>query len=79
MVRDHGPGMEPAVLEQITKRFYPANKARPKGSLGLGMAIAQQVCTMQNAILQIHSEPGEGTCITLLLPVDTSQEGDMDA
>ncbi|MGD1859217.1 MAG: ATP-binding protein [Leptolyngbyaceae cyanobacterium] len=77
VVRDHGPGMEPAVLEQVTQRFYRANKARPKGGLGLGMAIAQQVCTMQNAILQIQSESGKGTCITLLLPVDTVQEGDV--
>lgn len=68
-VRDYGPGMAPAVLEQVTKRFYRASKARPKGSLGLGMAIAQQVCQMQNAILQIESELSEGTKITLLLPV----------
>ncbi|MEM8545169.1 MAG: HAMP domain-containing sensor histidine kinase [Cyanobacteria bacterium P01_H01_bin.119] len=78
VVRDHGPGMAPAVLEQVTTRFYRANKARPKGSLGLGMAIAQQVSTLQNAILQIQSEPGEGTRITLLLPVYSSQKRDTD-
>ncbi|MEM6838410.1 MAG: sensor histidine kinase [Cyanobacteria bacterium P01_C01_bin.120] len=79
MVRDHGPGMEPAVLEQVTQRFYRANKARPKGSLGLGMAIARQVHTMQNATLQIQSESGEGSRITLLLPVHISQKRDMNS
>ncbi|MEO0409271.1 MAG: HAMP domain-containing sensor histidine kinase [Cyanobacteria bacterium P01_A01_bin.135] len=68
-VYDHGPGMEPAVLEQVTQRFYRASSARPRGSLGLGLAIAQQVCQMQGVILQIDSEPSGGTRITLLLPV----------
>ena len=69
VVRDYGPGMEPAVLEQVTKRFYRASKARPKGGLGLGMAIAHQVCKMQNALLQTESIPAQGTSITILLPV----------
>ena len=50
-VRDRGPGIEPAILQRITERFYRASSARPKGGLGLGLAIAQQVCQLQNALL----------------------------
>ena len=71
-VRDRGPGIEPAILQRITERFYRASSARPKGGLGLGLAIAQQVCQLQNALLEIESQPTQGTTVRLLLPVQAS-------
>jgi signal transduction histidine kinase len=67
-VCDFGSGMEPEVLHRATERFYRGLEARPKGGLGLGLSIAQQVCQIQGGSLQIESSLGRGTTIKLLLP-----------
>jgi signal transduction histidine kinase len=67
-VRDFGPGMEPEVVQRAPERFYRSLEARPKGGLGLGLAIAQQVCQLQGGSLQIESQPALGTSVKLLLP-----------
>ncbi len=68
-VRDWGRGMKPEVVELVTKRFYRGDGARPRGGLGLGLAIAQHVCQLQGGSLQISSELEQGTVVTLLLPI----------
>ncbi|MEM9510280.1 MAG: HAMP domain-containing sensor histidine kinase [Cyanobacteria bacterium P01_E01_bin.35] len=66
-VCDRGLGMKPEEIEQVTERFYRGSSARPQGGLGLGLAIANQVCQLQNGHLQIESQPSQGTVVRLLL------------
>ena len=40
-IRDRGAGMKPEVIQKATERFYRADKARPRGGLGLGLAYAK--------------------------------------
>ena len=68
-VRDWGRGMKPEVVELVTKRFYRGDGARPRGGLGLGLAIAQHVCQLQGGSLQISSQLEQGTVVTLFLPI----------
>ncbi len=68
-VRDWGRGIKPDVVEQVTKRFYRGDGARPRGGLGLGLAIAQHVCQLQGGSLQISSQLEQGTVVTLFLPI----------
>jgi signal transduction histidine kinase len=68
-VQDYGQGMETDVVQRVTDRFYRGSNARPRGGMGLGLAIAHQVCQLQNGSLQIQSEMNQGTVITLLLPI----------
>lgn len=68
-VRDWGRGMKPEVVELVTKRFYRGDGARPRGGLGLGLAIAQHVCQLQGGSLQISSQLEQGTIVTLFLPI----------
>lgn len=70
-VRDRGQGIKPEVIEQLTKRFYRGDGARPWGGLGLGLAIAQHVCQLQGGTLQISSQLEQGTVVTLFLPTAT--------
>ena len=70
-VRDWGQGIKPDVIEQVTKRFYRGDGTRPRGGLGLGLAIAQHVCQLQGGSLQIMSQLELGTVITLFLPLAT--------
>lgn len=68
-VRDQGRGMKPEVVERVTERFYRGNGARPRGGLGLGLAIAKHVCQLQGGAIEIGSQPQRGTVVTLFLPV----------
>jgi signal transduction histidine kinase len=68
-VQDYGQGMTPKMLERVKERFYRGNNARPRGGLGLGLAIAHQVCQIQGCLLQIQSQLQQGTVVTLFLPV----------
>ncbi|MBW4671170.1 MAG: HAMP domain-containing histidine kinase [Cyanomargarita calcarea GSE-NOS-MK-12-04C] len=66
-IQDFGKGMTEDVLQRITERFYRGNNARPRGGLGLGLAIAYEVCEKQSGFLEVKSELEKGTIITLYL------------
>ena len=68
-IQDQGKGIELNVLQRLTERFYRGDNARPRGGMGLGLAIAQHVCQFQGGKMQIESQVGKGTIVTLLLPV----------
>jgi signal transduction histidine kinase len=68
-VQDFGKGMTEDVIQRLTERFYRVNNARPRGGLGLGLAIAEQICQLQGSFLEIKSELEKGTIITLYLPI----------
>ena len=72
-IRDRGAGMKPEVIQKVTERFYRADKARPRGGLGLGLAIAREICQLQGGHLQIESQPEQGTIVRLLLPTRENQ------
>lgn len=68
-IRDRGAGMKPEVIQKATERFYRDDRSRPQGGLGLGLAIAKEICQLQGGHLQIESQPDQGTIVRLLLPI----------
>ncbi|MBQ7371401.1 MAG: HAMP domain-containing histidine kinase [Blautia sp.] len=68
-VRDNGCGMEQSELEKITEAFYMVDKsrARAEGGAGLGLAICKEILEIHGGKLIIHSAPGAGTVITVLM------------
>jgi signal transduction histidine kinase len=70
-VKDNGPGIPREDLPHIFERFYRADKSRggAKGS-GLGLAIAKEVVEAHGGMISANSQPGSGSCFTILLPVD---------
>ncbi|PLX86223.1 MAG: histidine kinase [Desulfuromonas sp.] len=64
-IRDNGPGMAPAVLEQI---FTPFFTTKTQGT-GLGLPICRQLMENNNGTLQVESHLGRGSCFILELPV----------
>lgn len=66
-VSDTGPGMEPEVVSRIFEPFY-TTKAIGRG---LGLAAVQGIVRSHGGALRVHSEPGKGTAIRLLLPAGT--------
>ncbi len=69
-VRDTGYGIAPEEMDQIFERFYrgeAARKAEVPGT-GLGLAIVKQILDLHGGSIQIESEVGEGTTVTITLP-----------
>lgn len=70
-VIDQGEGVDPEHLPRLTERFYRVDKGRSKaiGGTGLGLSIVKHIAERHGGRLEISSEPGVGTNVTVSLPV----------
>ncbi len=66
-VRDTGIGIPKEHQERIFERFYRVDKSRSKstGGTGLGLAIVKHIIAKHNAKMELTSEVGKGTTITV--------------
>ncbi len=66
-VADNGPGMSPEVQRRA---FEPLFTTKPPGEgTGLGLSICRDLVEKAGGSLDLHSVPGEGTRVTLSLPL----------
>ena len=75
-VIDRGPGIAPEHLPHLTRRFYRTDpgRSRASGGTGLGLAIVKHIVERHSGELDIASNLGEGTTITLAFPVAPSDD-----
>lgn len=69
-VVDKGPGIAREHLPHLTRRFYRTDPSRSRlsGGTGLGLAIVKHITERHRGKLDIHSELGQGTTVTVSLP-----------
>ena len=69
-VADHGPGIAPEHLPHLTRRFYRTDpgRSRASGGTGLGLAIVKHIVERHQGQIEIVSELGKGTRVTVALP-----------
>ncbi len=69
-VEDFGCGIDQKHLPRLFERFYRVDLARSRnlGGTGLGLAIVKHVAHAHRGEILVTSQPGEGSCFTLLLP-----------
>jgi len=65
IVRDDGPGIDPADLPHIFDRFYRGAAARGRTGTGLGLAIVRQVAEQHGG--SVSAENADGAVFTLRL------------
>jgi two-component system heavy metal sensor histidine kinase CusS len=70
-VSDTGVGIPAEALPKVFDRFFRVDASRSQvlGGTGLGLAIVQSITLLHGGSVQISSELGQGTCVTLSLPV----------
>ena len=70
-ISDQGIGIPAEHISRITERFYrvDAKKSREVGGTGLGLAICRHRIIQHRGELEIKSNVGEGTQISVHLPV----------
>jgi two-component system OmpR family sensor kinase len=69
-VHDDGPGIDPAVREELFARFArgDTSRARQTGGTGLGLAIAKAIVEGHHGRIEVSSVPGD-TTFAVHLPV----------
>jgi two-component system phosphate regulon sensor histidine kinase PhoR len=67
VVKDQGEGIASEHLPRLTERFYRVDSARSResGGTGLGLAIVKHIVERHRGTLEIQSEPGKGTQVTV--------------
>ncbi len=70
-VSDNGVGIDAEHLPHLGERFYRVDKARSReaGGTGLGLSIARSIAITHGGSLSFSSAPGQGTTVTLALPL----------
>ncbi len=69
-VVDRGCGISKEDLPHVTEKFYKANLS-VRGS-GIGLAVSSEIINLHNGKLEIDSEEGKGTLVTIYLPIENS-------
>lgn len=69
-IRDQGPGMDAATLQQIREPFFTT---KSQGT-GLGLPVVIAIARAHQGDCHIESQTGQGTTVTLTLPVRTRSQ-----
>ena len=65
-IRDYGPGIPPAELPNVKKKFFKGS-SKERGS-GIGLAVCDEIVARHNGTLDIRNASGGGVCVTITLP-----------
>ena len=71
-VRDTGIGMSEADLKRIGQPFFQADSAHDRRyeGTGLGVSVVKGLTELHKGRVEFESELGEGTCVTVFIPLD---------
>ena len=69
-VTDRGMGMDSHELKHIFDKFYRTKRAEAAGieGTGIGLSIVQEIVRHHGGRIEVASQPGRGSCFTLILP-----------
>ncbi len=72
IVKDTGIGIKKEHIPKIFNRFYVVNKSRSRksGGTGLGLSIVKHIVMLHKGNININSEYGKGTSISIILPIN---------
>jgi signal transduction histidine kinase/HAMP domain-containing protein len=77
-ITDGGIGMTPAQLSRVFERFYRADASGKVPGTGLGMSIVKEIIELHGGNVELESQIGIGTAVTLWLPA-ASEKQTLDA
>ncbi len=73
-IKDSGPGMNETEQKTIFEEFTRLSSATTEGT-GLGLTITLKLVELIGGHITLESEPGKGSCFTILLPLKQADSG----
>ena len=75
-VSDTGVGIPAEALPRVFDRFFRVDSSRSQssGGTGLGLAIVRSIALLHGGNVEISSQPGQGTRVTLHMPVSSAAD-----
>jgi CheY-like chemotaxis protein len=75
IMKDTGVGIEKRHLQRLFQRFEQADSTttRKFGGTGLGLSITHSLVTLMGGKITVASEVGEGTTVTVILPLEKAK------
>lgn len=74
VVSDNGWGIPAAELPHLTERFFRGKHGEKVKGTGLGLSLCREIVKMHGGTLDIRSEPGKGTEVSVYLPSKVTYE-----
>jgi PAS domain S-box-containing protein len=68
MIRDYGIGIPKNELNKLFNSFFRGSNTSTIQGSGLGLVVAKQFMELHNGKIEIESELGKGTLVTLIIP-----------
>ena len=75
-IQDSGPGIAAAELAKLFVPFAQGDSGLKRGGTGLGLSLSRSLLRAMGGELRLSSEPGQGTCALLELPLQRVQAPD---
>ncbi len=73
VVRDHGIGIPEADQKRLFTSFTRASNVGQRPGTGLGLVVVKRCVELHGGTLDLQSAPGQGTTVTVTLPVFASR------
>lgn len=73
-VTDTGIGIPRADIPKLFKRFSQGTSDKRSASTGLGLYLSRQIIEAHKGKIWLESDVNEGSCFSILIPSETSQE-----
>jgi len=73
VVSDDGPGIDPKLQDRIFERFFQVDSSRVERGTGLGLAIVKYAAERLGATIDLSSQLGEGTTVTITIPTPAAE------
>jgi signal transduction histidine kinase len=74
VIQDTGPGIAREELPKIFEKFYQVDSTKTGQirGFGLGLYYAKEFVRLHGGNIEVDSEPGKGTTVTMVIPVNQS-------
>jgi signal transduction histidine kinase len=73
-IEDHGLGIPPDEIDRIRERYYRASNVGTVPGTGMGLHLVDELVRQHGGRVDIQSEEGRGTRVTVLLPIEGPSE-----
>jgi len=76
-ISDTGIGIPGEEIQRLGERFYRVDKTRSRelGGTGLGLSIVKHLMLAHGGRMEIESQPGRGTTVSLYFPLKKTAQG----